>query len=59
MYYIRKHADCWAIHNYKSGQSRALTEQEKEIAILEFPELKKELTRTVFSDEIKGIPEKP
>ena len=59
MYYVRKYADCWAIHNDDNGRSRPLTEAEKELFIKEFPEIKQENVRTIFSDNIYSIKEKP
>jgi hypothetical protein len=59
MYYIRKYADCWAIHNDDNGKRRRLTEQEKEQAVKEFPDLAEEDVRTVYSDQIDSIKQKP
>jgi hypothetical protein len=59
MYYIRKYADGWAIHNDDNGEARLLTAQEVESVKKEFPDLKDEKVRTVFADQVKSIREKP
>lgn len=59
MYYIKKYADCWAIHNDSNGKSRELTEEERTLAEQEFAELKDEKLRSVFIDEIRLIPNLP
>ena len=59
MYYIKKYADCWAIHNDQTGASRALNESEKEQLLQEFPLLADAQVRTVFADTICSIKEKP
>lgn len=59
MYFIRKYADCWAIHNDNNGNSRKLSEEEKEKAKQEFPELDSSDVRTVFADEVKCIEDLP
>jgi hypothetical protein len=59
MYYIRKYANGWAIHNDDNGESRLLNDQEMEAVKEEFPQLEDEKVRTVFADQIKSIREKP
>lgn len=55
MYYIRKYADCWAIHDDDTGKSRPLTSEETKAVKDEFPELADKKTRSVFTDEITSI----
>jgi hypothetical protein len=59
MYYIRKYRDGWAIHNDDNGCSRLLTDQEIQAVKQEFPDLEDEKVRTVFTDEVKSVKEKP
>jgi hypothetical protein len=59
MYYIKKYANCWAIHNDQNGRSRKLTLQEIESVKNELPELKNPQVVTVYSDYIQSIKEKP
>ena len=59
MYYIRKYADCWAIHNDDTGVSHRLTDQEVELVSKELPKLTDPKVRTVFADQIRSIQEKP
>ncbi len=59
MHYIKKYADCWAIHNDDNGKSRKLTLKEVEEVKKEFPELEDPKVRTVFADQIKSLKEKP
>jgi len=59
MYYIRKYADCWAIHNDDTGASRKLTDQEVQLVTQELPQLADPKVRTVFVDQIHTVPEKP
>ena len=59
MYFIKKYADCWAIHNDDNGASRPLTADEKELALKEFPQLSEERVCTVFTDEAASIIQKP
>ena len=59
MYYIRKYSNGWAIHNDDNGGSRLLTAQEMEAVKKEFPQLEYEKVRTVFTDQVKSIKEKP
>jgi len=59
MYYIRKYADCWAIHNDDTGASRKLTDQEVQLVTQELPRLSDPKVRTVFADQIHTVPEKP
>ncbi len=59
MYYIKKYADCWAIHNDDNGKSRKLTDKEVEEVKKELSELENPKVRTVFADQIKSLKEKP
>jgi len=59
MYYIRKYANGWAIHNDDNGESRLLDGQEVEAVKQEFPQLEDEKVRTVFIDQVKSVREKP
>ena len=59
MYYIKKYADCWAIHNDASGKSRPLTEREITVIQEEYPALKDPRTCTVYADEVHSIGNKP
>jgi len=59
MYYIRKYANGWAIHNDDNGKSRLLNDQEVEAVKKEFPKLEDEKVITFFADQIKSIREKP
>ncbi|OJW52855.1 MAG: hypothetical protein BGO55_06200 [Sphingobacteriales bacterium 50-39] len=52
MYFIRKYADCWAVHNDDTGESRKLTEEEIHAVQEEFPALSDEQVRSIFSDNI-------
>jgi hypothetical protein len=36
MYFIRKYADCWAVHNDDTGRSRLLSQDEKALLLEEF-----------------------
>lgn len=55
MYYIRKYADCWAIHDDDTVKSRPLTNEETEAVKVEFPELSDEKTRSVYTDKVTSI----
>jgi hypothetical protein len=59
MYCIRKFADCWAIFNLESDLSRSLTEEEAAKVAEEFPSLTDPLTRSIFTDEVECIEDKP
>jgi hypothetical protein len=59
MYYIRKYADCWAIHNDDNGKSRPLSEKEVTTVQEEYPSLKDPQTCTVYADEIRSLENKP
>jgi hypothetical protein len=59
LYYIRKYADGWAIHNDENGKSRLLNEQEIEALKKEFPILRESKVRTLFIERINSIKEKP
>jgi hypothetical protein len=50
MYYIRKYADCWAIHNDDNG---------KAIVQEQYPSLKDPKTCTIYADEIASLENKP
>jgi hypothetical protein len=58
MFFIRKYADCWAVHNDDTGESRPLTEQEQKDVQEEFPSLLDEQVRSIFMDNIRclGLP---
>jgi hypothetical protein len=58
MYYIKKYANGWAIHNDGNGLSRLLTQQEVEAVKQEFPGLRDESVRVVFTDKVESIKEK-
>ena len=55
MYFIRKYANCWAIHDNDSGASRPLNLQEVIALSKEFPGLADQDIRTVFTDTILSI----
>jgi hypothetical protein len=55
MYYIRKYADCWAIHDDDTGMSRKLEKEEMETVAKEFPVLLDKAVRTVFMDTLTSI----
>jgi len=59
MYYIKKYADCWAIHNDQTGASRVLNESEKVQLLQEFPLLADAKVRTIYADTISTIKDKP
>ena len=59
MYYIKKYADCWAIHNDDNGKSRPLSEKEVTTVQEEYPSLKDPQTCTVYADEIHSLENKP
>lgn len=59
MHYIKKYADCWAIHNDDTGASRPLTDQERQTVQEEYPTLKDPKTCTVYADEARSIGNKP
>jgi hypothetical protein len=59
MYYIKKYADCWAIHNDDNGKSRPLTEKEVETVQEEYPTLKDNQVGTVYADQIRSLENKP
>lgn len=59
MYIVRKYADCWAIHNDDTGANRRLSEAEQQLVLTEFPALAEEKLRSIFSDEIESIGQKP
>ena len=55
MYYIRKYADCWAIHDDDTGASRPLTEDEVTKAKVAFPCMNDEQLRSVFFDTLLDV----
>jgi hypothetical protein len=55
MYYIRKYADCWAIHDDDTGASRPLAAEEANAVQKEFPTLTDPKVRTVFTDTVITI----
>ena len=55
MFYIRKYADCWAIHDDDTNASRPLSTDEVQSLTIEFPELADEFVRTVFADSITSV----
>jgi len=59
MYYIKKYADCWAVHNDHTGNSRPLNEEECKKVKDEFPALADNRTRTVYADQIRSIDKLP
>ncbi|MEM7656897.1 MAG: hypothetical protein AAF399_12265 [Bacteroidota bacterium] len=63
MYYIRKQAENWAVHNNLSGRSRQLSELEIQKILDEFPNLKSSTERsqslTYFRNRIKSIDDLP
>lgn len=59
MYIVRKYADCWAIHNDDTGASRPLSKAEEEMVLQEFPALAEEKLRSIFTDDVESIGQKP
>jgi hypothetical protein len=59
MYYIKKYADCWAIHNDDNGKSRRLTETEVQTVQEEYPSLKDPKTCAIYADQIDRLENKP
>lgn len=59
MYYIKKYADCWAVHNDHNGNSRPLNEEECKKVKDEFPSLADSRVRTVFTDQIRSLDKLP
>jgi hypothetical protein len=55
MYYIRKYADCWAVHDDITGASRRLQPEEVEKLKIEFDSLCDEKVLTVYTDKIRSI----
>ncbi|GEP97708.1 hypothetical protein [Chitinophaga cymbidii] len=55
MYYIRKYADCWAVHDDITGASRKLINDEKERLKNEFDSLRDEKVLTIYSDCIRSL----
>jgi len=59
MYYIKKYADCWAVHNDDNGKSRRLSEKEVEVVRQAYPSLKDPKTCTIYADQIASLQNKP
>lgn len=63
MYYIRKIAENWAVHNNFTGKRRVLDENEVQQILAEFPNLKNSLKSskavTYFRNQIKSIADLP
>ncbi|GAB4415086.1 MAG: hypothetical protein OHK0039_23490 [Bacteroidia bacterium] len=63
MYYIRKSAEKWAVHNNATGKSRRLSDDEVQMILSEFPNLRTGLqgssSLTYFRNRIKSIPDLP
>ncbi len=59
MYYIKKDADCWAIHNDDNTKSRSLTEEEVEAVQEELSALKDKQVCVVYADNIHSLQNKP
>jgi len=55
MYFIRKYADCWAVHDDDTGFSRPLEPEEVEKVQKEFECLQEDNLRTVYADHIYSI----
>lgn len=55
MYFIRKYADCWAVHDDITGASRKLSTAEVEMVKGEFESLKDEKVLTIFTDQIRSL----
>lgn len=55
MYYIKKYADCWAVHDDVTGASRKLTTTEIKKMKIEFDSLKDERVLTIYTDKIRSI----
>jgi len=63
MYYIRKSASKWAVHNNFTGKSRRLNDSEVQQIITEFPVLANSISAegslTYFRNRITSIPNLP
>jgi hypothetical protein len=59
MYCIRKFADCWAVFNLETEESRALTEAEVGLLRREVLELDDPLTVAYYADKVDCITDKP
>lgn len=62
MYYIRKFAESWAVHNNYTGKSRLLNESEVQELLVEFPNLRdtsKSKSLTYFRNKIHSIADLP
>lgn len=55
MYYIKKYADCWAVHDDTTGGSRKLTQDEVAKLKIEFTALQDEKVVTIYADKIRSI----
>ena len=62
MYYIRKFAETWAVHNNYTGKSRPLSDNEVKQLMLEFPNLRNfpgSKALTYFRNRITSIADLP
>ena len=59
MYCIRKFADCWAVFNLETDESRPLTEDETGIVRREIPSLTDSQTAAYYTDTLDCINDKP
>ncbi|HTR29905.1 MAG TPA: hypothetical protein VMH27_11590 [Puia sp.] len=59
MYSIRKFADCWAVFNLDTNESRPLTADEVAVVRREIPSLDDPGTAAYYTDELNCISEKP
>ncbi|MDW3647345.1 MAG: hypothetical protein R8P61_09790 [Bacteroidia bacterium] len=62
MYYIRKFAESWAVHNNYTGKSRLLNESEVQQILVEFPNLRdntRSKSLTYFRNKINSIEDLP
>jgi len=59
MYCIRKFADCWAVFNLDTEQSRPLTAEEVAVVRAEIPSLTDPQVAAFYSDDIDCVNDKP
>jgi hypothetical protein len=59
MYCIRKFADCWAVFNLDTEQSRPLTAEEVAVVGVKIPSLTDPQVAAFYSDDIDCISDKP
>jgi hypothetical protein len=63
MYYIRRSAENWAVHNNFTGKSRRLNDVEVQSILDEFPNLRNGLktnrSLTYFRNQIRSIADLP